>query len=338
MFSCTKENNESVKQTNPAESNLSMKDLKINNIIKKFKEKVAYYKANPNLKDGETVPADSALWYLEATINYSHGFPNEYYEEFHTDSLSLTLSKNSDGEIDMTELAQKYDQMKAEVATVYNASTYTDKGLAMVDLKQVSETDNELVLSVKSTTGKIDPDPDTTKYNYIGDWYYGENMGYCDGSGGEGDASEQFEITIENLIYKYGKANSFFTDIIDVEVKGGDPDFLVTSNEPNNHLDYYLYYSIEGTDIPWNEDMLCIPDADMHAYNDFIYDLLFDYLPNDYLPSNNGGQKYYIMECLYFYDGKSSGQNPPYEYYHYGKFKYGYDTEYTEGNNTTEIQ
>jgi len=30
------------------------------------------------------------------------------------------------------------------------------------------------------------------------------------------------------------------------------------------HLDYYLYYSIEGSSIPWNEDMLCIPNADMH--------------------------------------------------------------------------
>lgn len=338
IYSCTKENNTSNEKPGQ-QSNLSANDIKVNNLINGFKKKMAYYREHPELKSGENLPADSALWYLEATINYSHGFPNEYYEEFHTDSLTLTVLKNSDGEVDLTELTQKYDQMKADVATAYNASAYTEKGLALVDIEEVSETDNEIVLSVKSTTGKINPDPDTTKYNYIGDWYYGENQGYCDGSGGEADASEQFEKTIMNLIYKYGKEDSFFTDIIDVEVKGGDPDFLVNSSvEPNNHLDYYLYYSVEGTAIPWNEDMLCIPDADMHAYNDLIYDLLFDFLPNDYLPANNGGQKYYIMSYTEFKDGKGALTPPKYEYFHYGKFKYGYDTEYSAGNNPTEIQ
>ncbi len=337
FYSCTKDNNTSVKKPEQ-QGNLSANDLKVNNLINGFKQKMGYLRKNPNLKSGETLPADSALWYLEATINYSHGFPNKYYEEFQIDTTTITVAKNSDGTVDLTELTQKYEEMKAEVATVYNASAYTEKGLALVDLKEISETDNELVLSVKSTTGKIDPDPDTTKYNYIGDWYYGEDGGYCDVVGGEGDASEQFKKTIDNLIASYGKPNSFFTEIQEVIVQGGNLDFLVTNNEPNNHLDYYLYYSIDGTSIPWNEDMLCIPDADMHAYNDLIYDLLFDFLPNDYLPATYGGQKYYIMSCLEFKDLKTDYGNGEYDYYHYGKFEYGFDVAYSQGNMPTEIQ
>ncbi len=337
IFSCSKKEAAHQKQQNPQ---MSERHIEINRLITTFKTKMADIRKNPNAKSSEAVPADSALWYLEATINYSHGFPNEYYQEFTTDSLTLTIAKNSEGKVNLTELTAKYDQMKTEVAAAYHASAYGDKGLAVVDLEKETETDNEITISVKSITGKINPNPDTLNNNFLGDWKYGENGGYCNGSGGEYDASEQFLARIYYLIANYGKTNSFFTDIIEVEVQGGNPDFMLDSNiEPDNHLDYYLYYSIEGSSIPWNEDMLCIPNADMHTYNDLIYDLLFDFLPNEYLPATNGGQKYYIMECLYFYDGKDiDNANEIYEYYHYGKFKYGYDTEYTAGNNPTEIQ
>lgn len=271
FYSCSK--NEAVQQNQP-KSQISERHLKINRLITVFKDKMAYINENPVYKSGETVPADSALWYLEATINYSHGFPNEYYEEFQTDSLTLIIDKNSDGNVDLEELTQKYDLMKAGVATAYNASTFTEKGLTLVDLEAVSETDEELTLSVKSLTGQINPNPDTTRYNYIGDWEYGENGGYCDSPLGENDASEQFLDEIYYLIANNEKSNSFFVDILEVEVQGGDPDFLVNDTEPNNYLDYYLYYSIDGTSIPWNEDMLCIQNADMHTYNGFIYTLL----------------------------------------------------------------
>ncbi len=318
---------------------MSERHLEINRLIKTFKTKMAEIRKNPNIKSSETVPTDSALWYLEATINYSHGFPNEYYQEFTTDSLTLTLEKNSDGKVNLTELTAKYDLMKAEVAAAYHSSDYAEKGLAVVDLEKNAETDNEIFITVHSTTGKINPNPDTLNNNFLGDWEYGENGGYCNSSGGEGDASEQFEMTISSLIASNGKTNSFFTNIIDVEVKGGDPDFVLSSaTEPDNHLDYYLYYSIEGSSIPWNEDMLCIPNADMHAYNDLIYELLFDFLPNEYLPTTNGGQKYYIMDCLYFVDEQIGYSNGEHKYYHKGKFKYGYDITYSQGNMPTEIQ
>jgi len=336
IYSCSKDDAAHQKQQKPQ---MSERHLKINSVINTFKDKMAYTRKNPMLKSGETIPADSALWYLEASINYSHGFPNEYYEEFQTDTLTITIEKNSDGDVDLEELTQKYDQMKSEVALVYNASTYTEKGLTLVDLTEVSETDNELVLSVKSITGKINPDPDTTKNNFIGNWEYGEDGGYCNSPNGLGDASEQFFERINNLIANNGKTNSFFVELLEVEVQGGDPDFELNSNvEPDNHLDYYLYYSIEGSSIPWNEDMLCIPNADMHAYNDLIYELLFDFLPSEYLPEEYGQEKYYIVSCLIFEDLNEDYPNGEHKYYHYGKFEYGIDIGYSQGNMPSEIQ
>ncbi|MEZ5197835.1 MAG: hypothetical protein R2764_16040 [Bacteroidales bacterium] len=337
VFSCSKESSNNV----DADKNIQLTgyEILVNKSIKDFKQKMEYVRANPYLKSGESVPADSVLWYLEATINYSHGFPNEYYQEFQTDSLTLSIDKNEDGSVDMAELTQEYDLMKSEVATAYNASTFTNKGLTLIDLEVTSETDEEIVISATSITGKINPNPDTTKWYNVGSWEYGENGGYCNSSLGDGDASEQFLHRIYWLIASNGKTNTFFDEIQVVDVKGGDPDFLVNPSLPaDNHLDYYLYYSIDGTPIYWDEDMLCIPNADMNAYNNSIYTLLYDYLPNDYLPANYGGQNYYIISCLQFFDGKGPAFPAGYEYYHKGKFEYGYDIEYSEGNYPTEIE
>ncbi len=52
-----------------------------------------------------------------------------------------------------------------------------------------------------------------------------------------------------------------------------------------------------------------------------------------------GKEKYYIISCLQFYDWKDEDFiNEVYKYYHKGTFEYGYDTEYSAGNNPTEIQ
>jgi len=134
MQSCQKET-----ASNPAnEQELSPQDLKINKVIKTFCTKVEYICEHPAYKSGESYVADSAIWLLEATINYSHTFPNDYYGQSITDTLYLTLSTNNAGEVDMNELAQKYDDMKASISEVYRSKTIDDKGLVLVNLKNIS--------------------------------------------------------------------------------------------------------------------------------------------------------------------------------------------------------
>jgi hypothetical protein len=99
MTNCSKEATETKKAENP----LSQNDLKIGNLIKAFKSKVAHYEQFPDLKSSEKVSVDTALWLLESTINYSHAFPNEFYNEFETDSVLITLQRNADGSINMDE-------------------------------------------------------------------------------------------------------------------------------------------------------------------------------------------------------------------------------------------
>ena len=242
MFSCTKENNESVKQTSPAESNLSQQDIKVNNLIKTFKEKVAYYKANSGLKDGETVPADSALWYLEATINYSHAFPNEYYSDFEIDTSYLTVPVNGDGTVDMATLTQKYEEMKTNVAADYHNSQFTEKGLCFVSISQKSLNSNELTFTVETATGdkNNEPPPNPTPDGPFGpgdDWWYGENAGKCSEQASDSfDAAQRLWDEAQSTIPDPNGNYTFVGPFIVEPIEGGLEKFRYPNDVEDNHL------------------------------------------------------------------------------------------------------
>ena len=337
VFSCMKENNESVKQTNPAESNLSMKDLKINNIIKTFKEKVAYYNANPDLKDGETVPADSALWYLEATINYSHAFPNEYYKQFEIDTSYLTVPVNGDGTVDMAMLAQKFEEMKTNVAADYHDSQFTEKGLSFITVSQVSLNSNELVLQVETTTGNkgIEPPPDPNPagpFEPGDDWWFGENAGKCseqatDASDAAQRLWEEAQATIPDPNGNY----TFVGPFVYKDIEGGDEDLLYpTDPQPqDNHLDYYLYYATTEYG-PCGDDTLCIEYTEMNHYFQRL-----KYIMYHYFLDKPEMEDYDIVSIIDFDATSHLGEYI--EFYHYGSLKFGIKVYYTEGEGPNEL-
>ncbi len=342
MFSCTKENNESVKQTSPAESNLSQQDIKVNNLIKTFKEKVLYYKANPGLKDGETVPVDSALWYLEATINYSHAFPNEYYSDFDIDTSYLTVPVNGDGTVDMATLTQKYEEMKTNVAADYHNSQFTEKGLKYVDLEEYSSTVNELTLEVKTATGEKNNDPPPFPapdgpFEVGDDWWYGETLGHCYEPYVINDnAANQLYLATKDLVPDPA-GNYYFINEFGFDISGGDNNFRRENDTEDNYLDYYLYYSIDGTQLPFNEDeMLCLEFHEMNWYYNFMKQLMFNILPDEYLPQHFGLENYDIVS-LDGIEWKKQINYLPYYYYHKAFFTFGYKIFYDDDNGPVEL-
>jgi hypothetical protein len=56
--------------TKPNQQQLSAFDLKINTMVKDFKTKM-----NSDLKSGEIMCMDSAIWYINTTINATYGNP-----------------------------------------------------------------------------------------------------------------------------------------------------------------------------------------------------------------------------------------------------------------------
>ena len=336
FYACSKQES----TVNPvAEQELSPQDLKINKTIKNFRDKVSYLRENPSYKSGDSYTADSALWLLEATINYSHTFPNDYYGQLITDTLNLTLTTNDAGEVDMNELAQKYDAMKSSISEVYHSKTITNKGLVLVNLEEISFKSDEVEIEVVAVTGERTegtPDPwgIDGPFEAGDDWWYGEGLGLCSENTSDGsDAAKQLKLAIlnefSNLEHQTTILNLQYFDI-----KGGDPRIKRTdwNDVEDNHLDYLLYFASDNIGI--SEDTLCVEWTEMNLYYSYLKLMLFSYLPEN-IEELDG------LEIASVYDIEGIYEFNQYEvdieFKHYLRTYYGFRIEYEDGEEPSEI-
>ncbi|MCD4695872.1 MAG: hypothetical protein K8S16_06485, partial [Bacteroidales bacterium] len=333
VFSCSKQE---TKMEPDNSKNFTPYEMQVNKTIKDFKQTIVYYHETPDFKSGESVSADSALWLLEATINYSHAFPNEYYEEMQTNDLTLTVPKNIDGTVDMDMVIQKYDEMKGDITTVYNGVSYGDKGLVLVDLSETSQTAAEIVMNVQMVAGDKgnDPPPDpgiNGPFEEEDDWWYGEFKGHCPPHTWDSDASIELKNAMNDYISEQNNG-VFFIHQTEKTKKGGDPNIRRPGdpNPPDNDFDYYLYSSSTENETVTDET-LCLEWTEMNIYYTYLKYLLFTKMPNDDVPEG------YAVETILSMEGTYEWQDIYKHYFHEGIFKFGFPVGYGEGEGPEEL-
>lgn len=336
VFACSKENATHKPET---KHELTVYETHINKTLKDFKQKMEYVRANPQLKSGESVTADSTIWLLEATINFSHAFPNEFYNEFETDSLTLTVNRNADGTVDMNELTNKYDEMKQAVAEAYHNSGYEVKGLAVVDIEEATITADQIEINVQVLTGEKSNEPSLPAFNGPfaegDDWWYGMDEGMCYQQVYTSDAAKEIRKVMDSYI-KNQNTGLYFIRQKNADRKGGDFNIRRNGdpNPPNNIYDYYMYSSstLNGN---VTSDILCLSWQEMNVYYKDLEYLLYTKIPLDEMPVG------YQVELIIGFEGtwEYIGSQPPwdYHYYHEGSFKYGYPIGYDEGDGPEEL-
>ena len=334
FYSCTKENQQQAMHqasTLDDDHELTPTDIKVNKLITGFKDKVAHHLENPGLKSGESIAADSVLWFLEATINYAHAFPNEYYDEMETNELTLTVQVNGNGGVDMDELSLRYDEMKTEITTLYNNSTYEDKGLVLVDLIETSRTGDEIIFEIEAAIGNKGIDPGPGPFVEGDDWWYGEYKGHCYPHTNDSDAAQKLREAMNTYITEQN-AGMFFISPTNVFHKGGD---LRRDGDPdplNNIYDYYMYStSTENGTITNQNGVLCLSYYEMNVYYDQLKQLLYDKIPETEVPSG------YKIEQIMWMLGDKEFDGPYTHYFHRGKFKYGFPVPYFTGEGPEEL-
>ena len=205
MHSCKKDENAKtyVEQSSKNNGNIPAKDIAILNNIMNFKKKIDFLRANPAIKSGETMSVDSAMWYIDASFNYTYSFINERFEKYDSDEFLLTLPKTN-GEINLNDISTAFYDMKDKTVLVYDAIDAQNKKYYSSHFEIVSNTESELVLKTTVTIGSKTndtppyPEPDGP-FEEGEDWYYGEMEGDCSGgSWQESDAAEEIEEEVNN--------------------------------------------------------------------------------------------------------------------------------------------
>lgn len=334
VISCSKEKNKNENSQQPAQTLFEQQTIKA---IRDFKQKVAYYRENPGYKSGETVIADSAMFLLEGTINYSHAFMMDRYNEEVIESLTLIVPKTGSVEVDMDVLVQKYEEMKTEITTLYYNSNFENKGLVAVDLSEVAQNNDEITFNVDVITGNHSNDPPPPGPGVSGpfvagdNWWYGENEGKCYDTTTYSDAAQELKTAMSDYIYQYNQNNGIYM-FYPVEVHyfyGGQKALRRYNDVKDNHLDYYMFNAWDYIGI--SDDTLCVEWTEMNIYYSYLKYWLYTKM-KDSIQSQSG--YCYQPAQIFYIDGyhEESGH-----YIHDGYFLFGFPWYSDEGEGPVEL-
>jgi hypothetical protein len=293
MFSCTKENNESVIKNETNDCPSCKAGIELANRINKFKERLAYAKENV-YKDGDEMTKEEAIENMEMLFNASYGFPAESYIQLKRDTVELTLPVNSQGYIQTTDVATTYDNMHTQVKTVYDNIIFNDKHLVSLSIKENEGNQIQVI----STTGEKGTDPS----NFTHCWIYGEDEGYCfepdpyqyEKDGGDAIAEKIFAnrpipmycpegyhgITIQDYAHTFtGEGGTFGSG--------------------------YMFYLQKASGIQFTDEERRLEAEEMNSWYDKEYEFLFTVLPESLNKPEN-----WIMTSIKIDAYEHFSQNP----------------------------
>jgi hypothetical protein len=312
FWSCKKDNNnEQTKQQD------EQKDLAVYKKIKAFDNKL-------KLKEGDstTMSLDSAIWYMEASLNVNYGRPDLVYTKMHTDTIYLPIQYNENGSINFNQISQVYDQILNDYQNAVCNPANPYHYLVLSDIEHgVLKSGNQIAIyqtygvSTGGSGNGSNGVPNTPPYPPFSqgeDWLYGNMKGKCDGTmQWISDAGEELEKKYINKSMAY----SSNIKIINVESPTAWYDEYPTTNNPYGQ--YKLYMHLYPTQcVP------CVSSNELNYYLSTAPTILFGY--NNAPPDQRGERP--VGKDLFFADvfsketHQSDGQ---WRYEHYYSLKYG---------------
>ncbi len=262
IFSCTKK--ESPTKDKPT---VQLDDSKIIADIIQFKDRMEYLLKHPKEKSVVKMSVDSAIYFIEGTINVFHGFnflpPGEV--EIHRDTISFP---NGDS-LTENEVSIKYDEVFQTVRGRYINSSLPEKHLTYVNVKLVNNKGNKQVVVSSAIKGEKSLEPSEEG------WMWGDNLGRCNDPTIEGDAAQALTAYINDL-YKYPCLGcwtfvNIHEEIIDIDDFLYDPYYFNPDNSDpeDNYIDYKIYYAEQalGTGQEfWTDDTKCVGHGEEEIY------------------------------------------------------------------------
>ncbi|RLD74981.1 MAG: hypothetical protein DRJ10_16120, partial [Bacteroidetes bacterium] len=241
---------------------------------------------------------DSAVWYLDATLNLSHAFISwETLGDFYHDSVFVTIPKN-DGLISYNDLAIAYDELKQKVAGVCIAAPGSDKELYIASLTNRDEDANSLTIKAGTTIGSIKLPADWHPFEK--DWMYGDLQGDAPGPNpyiGLADACTELRDKTNDFRYLYidDEQMLYITSANEepyVTIYSEDPIFL-NVNDPTPEDNYYEHLLIYQRQFWTYHD--CIEEEQMNWYYQKLHYVIYSMVPNNQELWSNAYGKTFIM-------------------------------------------
>ena len=255
-----------------------------------FKERVAYYKENPDYKSGGQMSIGEALWNYNALINFEHAIPDDAYKGFYRDSVFVVLPFVSGDSVSEGDVLAVYLEIEDGLEDIFNTAPFNNKTVKFNIIDVKSTNPSEILIRSMTVIGD-DGESSTPPFGSEDDFYYGNNMGMCNGTGAFlYDAGDTICKWINATRYQHiddeGKI-VFYTNPVRIPNIDGNhpafdnPDDPGTPVDPalyDNYRDYLMFYAHENNGNL--SEVACIESPDMNFYFLGTTDAIYNIIPN----------------------------------------------------------
>ncbi len=194
FFSCKKD---SINTEKAVESSRNVEGL-----ILDFKAKL-----DATLKEGTTYAADSAVWYVEALLNYTYGNASVQCRDFDVNIAEITLNTTGTEGFTLEQLLTVFEYLEEDVLTNQPENT----NIYAIDVYTYPE-GGQTVFAARTAYAT----PLTPQYKAAldtsGCWYWGAFQGMCGPDIGLYVGMDATDI-IEEIINSTVSGNDYFTDL-----------------------------------------------------------------------------------------------------------------------------
>jgi hypothetical protein len=266
--SCSKQDN----SMNGADEQLLAESKAMTERVLDFKQRMEYYHDNPGLKDGgQLYTAPEAMLELETLLNYTFCHTGMNCPVVETGYSEVVMPLNELSKIADPRLSQLYyEEIIDSIQAQMNRSSLENKKLLLVDLEQTGQaTNGDAIIGVTALFGIEPGDP------VLGNWWYGEHYGQCDGTNFGQDAATIIRQKVYNMMYQTPPAGCSwrFTSVQRFELL--DPTDYPLDGPEDNYRDYKIYYAHKDIG-PIDNVTKCLTADDQtfyrNHYNTFVQD------------------------------------------------------------------
>jgi hypothetical protein len=201
------------KNEDPADEALKQGEAILARIMN-FKQQVDYYKTNPDVKDGESVTLDEAIWNIEALFNLTYAYPELSYGRTETADTVLYLPVGSDNTVLLTDLTVFYGQMYEVVRNIYQGIELDNKQFLILDVEAGDLHGSQQAIKLHSIQGSVKGTPSTPPTPPQNGpfppgilWWYGENGGNTQDDGNQNDAAHALAEMLDYWLVPKAPAN-----------------------------------------------------------------------------------------------------------------------------------
>lgn len=290
-------------------------DNRVSSLIKKFKAS-----ANSEFKSDEVINVDSAIWYINTSINYSYSQLTLETEYFITDSCTVILPV-CDSMTTLQTAYEVYEEVVDSLRLFYSNIASDDKALYFTEINHKNSVNDQMEIEVIATYSYAGPTPVTCTFPNTDSycfWYYWEYHPICAGNTLSTEVTDAANETMKRIMrckgvpgpgYYYEPGSSIYIDNpLDYPINTG------IGTPISNHRYSHLYWNCAG----YPNFSGCIPPSDLNFYLSQTQNLI-------YKDVTNGGIRPIDQQLVRInLEGKTGSYQGYLVYKHVALVEYGY--------------